>query len=172
MNLFVLYLVMLKATLTTFSGPMSLPLLRNDLVTHRHVLSDYELTTAVTAAQASPGPMGIYVVGVGYFVAGVPGAIAGMLALLTPAILSVPLSWIMGRWVDNDRVRRAMDAAVLASAGLIATSAVPLAQASFQTPLHYLLAAAAFVAAIKTGIPTALLLLMAGAVGVVASLLH
>lgn len=171
MNLFVLYLIMLKATATTLNGPMSLPILRDELVVHRHVMTDRELTAAVTAAQGSPGPMGIYIVGVGYFVAGPAGAAMGWLAMLTPAFASVPLARIGIRWLTNERARRAMDAAVLASAGLIAMSAIPLAQASMRDSVHYLLAVAAFVVAVKTKIPTALIIGAAGIVGLLSSLL-
>jgi chromate transporter len=169
-SLFVLYLVMLKATATTLNGPMSLPILRDELVVHRHVMTDRELTAAVTAAQGSPGPMGIYIVAVGYFVAGPAGAAAGWLAMLTPAFAAVPLARIGIRWLTNTYARRAMDAAVLASAGLIAVSAVPLAQASMRDNFHYGLAGAAFLAGVKTRVPTALIIGAAGVVGLISSL--
>lgn len=171
MNLFILYLIMLKATATTLNGPMSLPILRDELVVHRHVMTDRELTAAVTAAQGSPGPMGIYIVGVGYFVAGPAGAAVGWLAMLTPAFAAVPLARMGIRWLTNERARRAMEAAVLASAGLIAVSAVPLAQASIRNSVHYLLAVSAFAVAVKTRIPTALIIGAAGIVGLLSSLI-
>ena len=40
MNLAVLYLLLLKATATAFSGLSSLPILHDDLVVKRHVLTD------------------------------------------------------------------------------------------------------------------------------------
>ncbi|MBC7927305.1 MAG: chromate transporter [Bryobacteraceae bacterium] len=170
MNLLLLYLLMLKATITSFNGPMSLPILRDELVVQRHVISDRELTAAVTAAQASPGPMGIYIVGVGYFVAGVPGAIAGLLAMLTPAFASIPLARFAGRWITTKRAQRAMESAVLASAGLIVLSAIPLAQASMNDSLHYVLAVIAFALAISKRVPTVAIIACAGVVGVATSL--
>jgi len=172
MNLFVLYLVMLKATMTTFNGPMSLPILRDELVVHRHVITDRQLTAAVTAAQASPGPMGIYIVGVGFFVAGAPGAFVGWLALLTPAFAAVPLARYMGRKVNNPTARRMMDAAVLASAGLIAMSAKPLADSSMTGWGHYLIAAVAFGLGFATRIPTVLIIGAAGIAGLISALLQ
>jgi chromate transporter len=61
-------------------------------VSRRAVLSDEQLNTAIAISQASPGPLGLYVVIVGYFVAGIPGAIAGARALASPAVLAVPIS--------------------------------------------------------------------------------
>ena len=43
MNPLLLYLLLLKATLTTFSGLASLPVLREDLVVTRHAVTDEQL---------------------------------------------------------------------------------------------------------------------------------
>ena len=75
MNVITLYLILLKATITTFAGLASLPVLREDLVIKRHVLSDEQLNTAVVVTRTAPGPVGVYVVSVGYFVAGTKGAL-------------------------------------------------------------------------------------------------
>lgn len=165
MNLLLLYFVMLKATVTTFNGPMSLPVLRAELVVNRHVLTDRELTAAVTAAQSAPGPMGIYVVSVGYFVAGIPGAAAGWLALVTPAFVAIPLIRLIGSRLEHPRAKRVLDAAVLASAGLIATSAGPLASASIHDVFRASLAVVAFALVAFTRIATVAIIAGAGILG-------
>jgi hypothetical protein len=91
-NAVVLYLLLLRATALSFSGFASVPVIREDLVVTRGVLTDEELNSAIAISQASPGPLGLYVVVLGYFVAGVPGAFAGALALATPAILAIPIA--------------------------------------------------------------------------------
>jgi chromate transporter len=48
-NILLLYLLLLKATLTSFSGLASLPVVRADLVARYHVLTDRQLNTAVAA---------------------------------------------------------------------------------------------------------------------------
>jgi chromate transporter len=88
-NAVVLYFLLLGATALSFSGFASVPVIREDLVVMRGVLTDQELNSAIAINQASPGPLGRYVV-VRYFVAGVSGALAGALALATPAILAIP----------------------------------------------------------------------------------
>lgn len=168
MNLLALYFIMLKATVTTFNGPMSLPVLRNELVVNRHVITDRELTAAVTAAQSSPGPMGIYVVSVGYFVAGLPGAAVGWLAMVTPAFLAIPLIRFIGRRMENPTAKRMLESAVLASAGLIATSSGPLAQASIHDVFRATIAVAAFALVAFTRIATVLIIAGAGIVGAAA----
>ena len=81
MNAVVLYFLLLRATALSFSGFASVPVIREDLVVTRGVLTDEELNSAIAISQASPGPLGLYVVVLGYFVAGIPGALAGALAL-------------------------------------------------------------------------------------------
>ncbi len=137
MNVLLLYFVILKAVITSFNGPSSLPILRDDLVVHRHVLTDRELNAAVVAGRSAPGPMGIYVVSVGYFIAGIPGAIAAWLALITPAVLAIPLVRYVGHRAESPRIRGTLNAIVISSAGLILASAKPLAIDAVTGPLTF-----------------------------------
>lgn len=134
-------------------------------------LTDRELSAAVTTANASPGPMGIYVVSAGYFIAGVPGAIAGYLALITPAFFMIPLVRYIGRRVESPRARSILDAAVLASAGLILSSARPLAQDAITGWQPALVAVGAFLIVAATRLPTILILIAAGLLGAFTMLL-
>jgi chromate transporter len=127
-NIFLLYFLLLKATLTSFSGLASLPVVRNDFVVRYHLLSDHQLNTAVAAGRLGPGPLGLYVVSVGYFAAGIPGACAGCLAMITPAFLIVPMIRFLGSRAQHPRVRSATRAVLLAGAGLLLASSVPLAR--------------------------------------------
>ena len=52
MKLLVLYLLLLKANATAFSGLSSLPVLREDLVVRHQMLSDTQLNLAVTAGRS------------------------------------------------------------------------------------------------------------------------
>lgn len=126
MNAILLYLLLTKATITSFSGLASLPVLREDLVVHRHLLTDAQLDTAIVVSRTTPGPIGVYVVSVGYFAGGIPGAIAGWLAMITPALVIILLLRLFGRNVDHPRVRSLQHAVVFASAGLLVAASLPL----------------------------------------------
>jgi chromate transporter len=165
MNLLLLYLLMLKATVTTFNGPSSLPVLRDELVVKYKVMTDRQLNAAVTASRCSPGPMGIYVVSVGYFVAGVPGAILGWLAMVTPAFLVIPLIKYAGHRTEHPRFRSMLEAAVLASAGLILAAIEPLAAAAVTGWLPFAIAVATFVLLVTTKLETIWLIAAAAAIG-------
>jgi chromate transporter len=129
MNFFVLYFIFLKATISSFSGLSALPILRDELVVNRHALSDDEMNTALVAGRISPGPIGMYVVSVGYYVAGFPGTVAAWLALVTPAVVIVPLLRYVGARAERPVVRQAIDAVVLASVGLTLATVIPMAAA-------------------------------------------
>ena len=78
--------------------------------------------------RASPGPMGGYVVAVGYLVSGTPGAIVGWLAMITPAVLVVPLLTTVRRWLHMTRVKSLVDAVVITGAALLMPAGVQLAR--------------------------------------------
>lgn len=135
MNVVELYLILLKGTITAFAGLASLPVLQDSLVAHHHVLTDKQLSEAVAITRSTPGPVGLYVVCVGYFVAGIPGAIAGWLAMITPALLIIPGVHLAGRWIDHPRVKSVLQTIVVASAGLLLAAAIPLAHDGLISPL-------------------------------------
>ncbi len=135
MNVGLLYLLLLKATVTSFSGMGSLPQIRQDLVVTHHAVTDEQLSQAVLVGRSSPGPMGIFVVSVGYRAAGWPGAAAGWLALVTPALTAIPLLAVVRRWLHLPWMRSAVDAVIVAGATLLIPSAVRLATDAFRSLL-------------------------------------
>jgi chromate transporter len=135
MNPLMLYFLLLKATLTTFSGLASLPVLREDLVVSRHVLTDEQLNAAIVVTRTTPGPVGLYVVSVGYFVDGMPGAVAGWAAMITPALLIIPLIHYMGKRAEHPRVKGVIQAVVLSSAGLLWAATLPIARGAITGPV-------------------------------------
>ena len=127
MNAGLIYLLLLKATLTSFAGMGSLPQIQEDFVQTRAAISEQQLSQAVLLGRATPGPIGAYVVAVGYFAGGWPGAVAGWLAMSTPALVAIPLLLAIQRWLHLPRIRAAVDGVVIASATLLVGSGVTLA---------------------------------------------
>ncbi len=168
MNIIALYFLLLKATLTSFSGLGSLPMVRSDFVVRYHVLTDRELNTAVAAGRVGPGPVGIYVVSVGYLVAGVPGACAGWLAMITPAFLIIPMLRFLGQRAEHPRIKSMTRAVLLAGAGLMASAAVPLARDAISGLVTLGIVAASIVLLALTRISTLWVMLGAAIAGFVA----
>jgi chromate transporter len=75
----------------------SLPVIQETLVNQYHVLTNEQLNLAVVITRSTPGPVGLWVVSAGYFAEGIPGAVAGWLAIITPALLIIPLVHFVGR---------------------------------------------------------------------------
>ena len=135
MKLLLLYVLLLKAMATTFSGTATLPVVRQDFVVRRALLTDRDLNLAFTAGRSGPGPNGIYLVSVGYLVAGLPGAVVAWLAVITPAFLAVPLVRLVGARVDNPRLLGAIRASTAAGAGLVLAANVPMARDALTGPV-------------------------------------
>jgi chromate transporter len=127
MNVFLLYALLLKATVTSFAGLGSLPQIQRDFVETYQAVSPEQLSEAVLIGRSTPGPMGAYVVAVGYLAGGWPGAIAGWLALITPALAAIPLLLLFERWMHLPHMRAAVDAIVLASGVLLVSTGIRLA---------------------------------------------
>lgn len=171
MNLLLLYLLLLKATATSFSGLTSLPVVRHDLVETRHVLTDRQLNAAVAAGRTAPGPNGLYIVSVGYFVAGFPGAFVGCLAVMTPAFLIIPMLHYLGARADRPAVKSAIQAVMLAASGLVIAATVPLANDALTGPLAIAIAIGSFLFLVLTRKDTVWVVLGSAIAGLVGKLL-
>ena len=167
MKLLVLYLLLLKATATSFSGLSSLPVLREDLVVRHQMLSDTQLNLAVTAGRSGPGPNGLHVVSVGYLIGGLPGAVAGWLAMITPTFLVIPLVRFVGARADRPRLRSAIRASMTASAGLLLAATLPLARGALTDGVLIGVAAGSFLLFAFTRLESVWVVAAAAAAGLV-----
>ena len=165
MSLLLLYFLVLKASLTSFSGMGSLPVVRQDFVVERHSITDQQLSAAVVAARTGPGPYGIYLVCVAYLVGGIPGAFVGLLAMVTPSFLVIPLMRFVGNRGETPRVRSAISALMVASAALLLFASVPLARETISGPFTLALAVGAFLILTFSKIDSAWLIFAAAGAG-------
>ena len=119
----------------------------------------------MAAGRLGPGPLGIYVVSVGYLVAGVPGACAGWLAMITPAFLIIPMLHFIGKRAEHRRIRSATRTVLLAGAGLMAAAAVPLARDAITGPVTMAIVVASLALIVLTRIDTLWIMLGAAIAG-------
>jgi chromate transporter len=127
MSAIVVYLLLLKAIASSFAGMGSLPQIQRDFVETQRAITAEQLSQAVLVGRSTPGPVGAYVVAVGYYAAGWPGAAAAWLAMITPALAAIPLLVLIRRWLHLPRVKAAVDAVVITSAVLLISSGVRMA---------------------------------------------
>jgi len=171
MNIFILYLLLLKASVMSFSGLGSLPMIRSDFVVERHLLTDRQVNTAVVAGRTGPGPFGLYLVCIGYYVKGAPGAAAAFLAMITPAFLVLPLMRWLGSRADVPLIRDSIRGVLLGSAGLLLAASVPLARDAITGPFTLAIVVASFLLLSFTKLESAWLMLGAAFLGLAAELL-
>lgn len=169
MKLLMLYLLLLKGTATSFAGLASLPVIRDELVVQRHLLTDDQLNASVVITRATPGPVGIYVVSVGYFAGGLPGAVVGWFAMATPALLVIVLVSRLRQRAEHPRVRNMLQSVVFASAALLLVATVPLARDAIRSPLTAAIGAAGLVALLSRKVDTLLVIGAAALISLVAS---
>ena len=86
MNLLVLFGLLLKASLFSTSGTGNLPSLHGDL-TAQGWATEREFGESLAVGQVSPGPSGLWVISLGYLLAGGRGALLALLAILLPPFL-------------------------------------------------------------------------------------
>jgi chromate transporter len=171
MDLLSLFLTCLKVSLITFGGSAPLPLLRDDLVEQRGILQDEDFASALAIGLITPGPNGLFVIPVGYFVAGVPGALVAALALCVVAVSVLILLWLH-RWIAHlPATRAALRGIQAATLGLILTLGFTIVVATVHTPLDLAIAVAAFALLAFTRVDVLLIVAGAAALGLL-TLIH
>jgi chromate transporter len=167
-----LYLLLLKATMTSFTGGTTLPSVRQDLVVQRHAITDAQLSQAVAISRMGPGPNGAFVICVGHYVAGAPGAAAGYLAMITPAWLAILFLRLLEGRTNHPRWRGAIQGLTAAAAGLMLANAWPIAQTAITAWFPAALSVVALAAFLSRKVETVWILGSAGIVSMIYSVMH
>jgi chromate transporter len=143
--------------------------IQDTLVFQHHVLTDKQLNEAIVITRSTPGLVGLYVVSVGYFVAGLPGAVAGWLAMITPALLIIPLVHFAGRKIEHPRVKGVLQTVVIASSGLLLAAAIPLASEALTDPVTVGIAVISLILLLLTELDTLWIMLGASVISLSAA---
>jgi chromate transporter len=93
-----LFLLVLRVSWLTFGGGgTAIPLLQHEIVDQRGALGARELLTAVAIGRFCPGPNSLYISSLGYMLAGWPGSVVALAAMLVPCVSILPIQWVYGR---------------------------------------------------------------------------
>ncbi|MFW5999576.1 MAG: chromate transporter [Halanaerobiaceae bacterium] len=121
MILFELYFIFLKIGLFTFGGGYAmLPLIQEEML-GRGWLTAAEFLDIVAVAEMTPGAIAVSnATFIGYRLAGIPGALATTLGLISPSlIIIIIVATVFKKFKDNPLVRRAWEGIRPAVVGLI-----------------------------------------------------
>jgi len=144
----------------------AIPEMHRIAVDIHHWLTDKQFSDAFAIAQLSPGPNVLIVTLIGYSVAGVVGALVATLAMCGP---TAALAYGVSRWLTRSRQARwpaiLQAALVPLSIGLMAASALVLAQTSDRTTVAVVVTVVAAIVASVTRLNPLWLLLAGGCLG-------
>ena len=162
------FLAVFLASLLGFGGLGSLPVLRGQLAS-AGLMPDQLLLSSLAVGNISPGPNGLYLIAVGYFVRGYAGAGVATLAVLLPPLLVLLLDRVRASLIHLRRFRSALRSLSLAVVALLAQSAGSLAW----TAAHTWLGAAMLVVGVGLlllRVPPLVGVVLAVGIGIVAGL--
>jgi len=120
-----LFAVLLKDSALALGGLGSLPLLRQDLVA-TGLATDTQLVQALAIGRLSTGPNGLWIVSLGYQMAGLLGAAMALVASSFPPLVILPATAIARRWLLSVAFAGLVRGAALATAGLLCATGLSL----------------------------------------------
>jgi chromate transporter len=120
-----LFVVLLKDSALALGGLGSLPLLRQDLVVPG-LVTDTQLVEALAIGRLSTGPNGLWIVSLGYQMAGPLGAAMALVASSLPPLAILPATAVARRWLLSAQFAGLIRGAALATAGLLCATGASL----------------------------------------------
>jgi chromate transporter len=159
-----LFFTVLVASLLSFGGLGSLPVVRNELLSAQ-IPPDGLILQSLAVGNIGPGPNGLYLVAIGYFVSGPLGALIATAALLLPPLLVLVLERVRARLIHLPRFQSALESLGLAVVALVLTTSGNLASHAVGSPLEIaMMVASAAVLLLLRWVPT--IAVVVGAIGV------
>ncbi len=168
-----LFLTFLKIGSVLYgSGYVLLAFLRDDFVTRLGWLTDQQLIDAVAIGQITPGPVFTTATFIGFFLAGIPGAILATLGIFLPSFIFVAISNpVIPRLRSSPWAASFLDGVNVASLGLMAAVTWQLAQSALVDVLTAIVAVVSFLMVFRFRVNSTWIILGGASVGVIAHLL-
>lgn len=167
-----LYVSFFKIGGLTFGGGLAmLPMLQRELVTDRKWCTEEEILDMYAIGQCTPGVIAVNTATfVGYKRAGVIGGIAGTLGMVSPSLIIICLiASILQNFIHIPVVVHALAGIRVVVCALMINTVITMAKKGIVDKLGGVLFVGGFLLACFTPIPTALLIVAAGVIGVIAN---
>ncbi len=117
MNPWLLFWLLLKASLFSTSGTGNLPILHTDLIALGWA-TDHNFAEALAIGQISPGPTGLWVISLAYLVDGVRGALLALVAIAIPPFTALGVHALYARYGSHPAVQGFVRGLTLAVASM------------------------------------------------------
>lgn len=112
-----LFVVFLRSSALAVGGLASLPLLRAELVPQ--YVNDAAIVQALAIGRLGPGPNGLFIVSLGYLVAGWTGALYALIAASIAPLAILPATALARRWILSRWFGGLVRGVALATGGLL-----------------------------------------------------
>lgn len=166
-----LYTSFFKIGGLTFGGGLAmLPLLQREVVTERNWCTEEEILDMYAIGQCTPGIIAVNTATfVGYKQAGFLGGVFATLGLISPSILIICLiASVLKNVLHYPAVVHALSGIRIAVCALMLNTVVTMAKKGIADKLGVFLFAGGFILACFTPVPTALIIVLSGIIGVIA----
>jgi len=158
------FLLFFKASLFSTGGFSNLPSLHQDLIGNGWA-SESDFGHSIVIGQISPGPNGLWVISLGYFTYGYPGAFLALIAIILPALLVLLTAAVYHRIEHLNWVAGFMRGISLAVVGILLTVAWSIIARSSLDWKSWIIAAIAFGLALSRKVNIVVILGLAAIAG-------
>jgi chromate transporter len=162
-----LFLVFLKASFLSSGGLAPLPLLQQELIAQRALLTSADFASALAIGRIGPGPNGKFVLSIGYYAAGIPGFIAALLGMTLPPFLAIGLVRAHRRLATRPWVIGLTRGITASSVGLLGAVAWSFTEPLLGAPALLVILVLSLVVLVVTRVDPLPVLGLGGAAGVV-----
>lgn len=169
-DLWKLYAAFFRIGGLTFGGGLTmLPMLKYELVEKNGWVTEEELLDYYAVGQCTPGIIAVNVsTFVGFRKKGIPGAIFSTLGMISPSLIIVSiLAFFLEQFMSNQIVAHAVGGIKVVVCALMLQTVITMAKKNLVSAVCYVVAILAFLLALFTPVPTVLLVLVAGTIGII-----
>ncbi len=165
-HLLALFWIMFKAALLSTSGTGNLPIVHQDLLS-RGWATDRQFAEALAIGQISPGPTGLWVISLGYFVGGLRGAALTLLAIsLPPLLVLVLVHGLYRRWGHHPATQGFVRGLGLAVSGVFVFVLAGIMKTAGWNLTNFMIASGALLLGGTRRVPVVVILLLAATIGI------
>ena len=161
-----LFWIMLRAALLSTTGTGNLPIVHQDLLS-RGWATDRQFAEALAIGQISPGPTGLWVISLAYFVGGLRGAALTLIAIaLPPLLVLVLVHGLYRRFGHHPATQGFVRGLALAVAGVFVVVLTRIMNTSGWNPTNLMITLGAIVIGATRRVPVFVVLAVAAIVGI------
>ena len=165
-----LYFAFFRIGGLTFGGGLTmLPMLKYELVEKKHWVGEEELLDYYAVGQCTPGIIAVNVATfVGYRKRGISGAVFSTLGMISPSLIIVSIIAVfLQQFMSNETVSHAVGGIKLVVCALMLNTVLTMAKKTVTGRLTAGVCFVAFVLAMFTPVPTVIIVIAAGVLGVI-----